>query len=53
MKPEKIKKWKENREFALDLYRNSNMNVAQIARTLRVSPTILGEILENMQDLSG
>jgi hypothetical protein len=39
MKPEKIEKWKENREYALDLYHNSNMNIAQIARTLRISST--------------
>lgn len=39
MKPDKIQKWKENREAALDLYRTTDMNVAQIARTLRLSTT--------------
>jgi hypothetical protein len=39
MNPEKIKKWKENRETALDLYHNSDMNIAQIARFLRISTT--------------
>lgn len=39
MKPEKIKKWKENREAALDLYHTTDMNVAQIARALRISTT--------------
>jgi hypothetical protein len=37
MTPEKIKKWKENRKIALDLYHNTDMNITQIARTLRVS----------------
>ena len=39
MIPEKIKKWKEDREAALDLYHTTDMNVAQIARTLRISTT--------------
>lgn len=37
MTPEKIKKWKENREAALDLYRTTDMNIAQISRAIRVS----------------
>lgn len=37
MTPEKIKKWKENREAALDLYRTTDMNITQIARALRIS----------------
>jgi len=45
MTPEKIKKWKENREAALDLYHTTNMNIAQIARALRLSTTTVDRMI--------
>lgn len=45
MNSEKVKKWKENREAALDLYHTTDMNVAQIARALRISTTTVDTMI--------
>jgi len=45
MHPDKIKKWKEDRETAIDFYRNTNMSIAQISRFLKRSPATVDKMI--------
>lgn len=45
MKSEKIKKWKEDREHALDLYKTTDMKISQIARAIRRSTTTTDKMI--------
>ena len=46
MTPEKIQKYKQDLKDAKEFYRNTDMNISQIAKLLKLSDTTVSKMLD-------